>query len=117
MLRTPGLGAPAEADQKEDDEQDACRADDETRPRDEEEQDDPEDDEPDSGADHGFGMPAPGSSQTQSWRTTTRSSVSSWTAYAGPSRVLPESLTPPYGIWSLRNVGASLTITPPNSSR
>jgi hypothetical protein len=27
--------------------------------------------------------------------TTTRSSVSSRTAYAGPSRVLPESLTPP----------------------
>jgi hypothetical protein len=35
----------------------------------------------------------------------------------GPSRVLPESLTPPYGIWSARKVGASLTVTPPNSSR
>src|SRR5262249_12985403 len=31
----------------------------------------------------------------QSWRTTSRSSVISRTAYAGPSRVLPESLTPP----------------------
>ena len=30
-----------------------------------------------------------------SWRTTRRSSVSSRTAQAGPSRVLPESLTPP----------------------
>jgi len=29
---------------------------------------------------------------------------------------LPESLTPPYGIWSERNVGASLTVTPPKSS-
>ena len=48
--------------------------------------------------------------------TTRRSSVISRTAQAGPSRVLPESLTPPYGIWSARKVGASLTVTPPNSS-
>ena len=34
----------------------------------------------------------------QSCSTTTRSSVISRTAYAGPSRVVPESLTPPYGI-------------------
>ena len=52
-----------------------------------------------------------------SWTTTSRSSVISRTAHAGPSRVLPESLTPPYGIWSARNVGASLTVTPPNSRR
>ena len=30
--------------------------------------------------------------------------------------MFPESLTPPYGIWSARNVGASFTVTPPNSS-
>ena len=28
--------------------------------------------------------------------------------------MLPESLTPPYGIWSARKVGASFTVTPPN---
>ena len=37
-----------------------------------------------------------------SWMTTRRSSVISRTAQAGPSRVLPESFTPPYGIWSAR---------------
>ena len=52
----------------------------------------------------------------QRWMTTSRSSVISRTAYAGPSFVLPEAFTPPYGIWSERNVGASLTVTPPKSS-
>ena len=42
--------------------------------------------------------------------------MSSLMAYAGPSFVFPDYLTPPYGIWSARNVGASLTVTPPNSS-
>jgi len=36
---------------------------------------------------------------------------------AGPSFVFPDALTPPYGIWSARNVGASFTVTPPNSRR
>ena len=35
---------------------------------------------------------------------------------AGPSRVLPLSRTPPYGIWSARHVGTSFTRTPPKSS-
>ncbi len=34
-------------------------------------------------------------SNSYNWSTTTRSSVISLTAYAGPSRVVPESLTPP----------------------
>ena len=33
-----------------------------------------------------------------------------------PSRPSPESFTPPYGIGSMRQVGMSLTITPPTSS-
>ena len=53
--------------------------------------------------------------EAQRWITTSRSSVISRTAYAGPSFVLPEPFTPPYGIWSERKVGASLTVTPPNS--
>ena len=31
--------------------------------------------------------------------------------------MFPDSFVPPYGIWSTRNVGASLTVTPPNWSR
>src|SRR4051794_24012173 len=45
--------------------------------------------------------------------TTMRISVISFTEYAGPSRVLPLSLTPPYGCWSARHVGPSLTTPPP----
>src|SRR5439155_4063928 len=45
-----------------------------------------------------------------------RGSVISSIAYAGPSRELPESLTPPYGIRSARQVGTSFTTIPPTSS-
>ena len=45
--------------------------------------------------------------------TTILISVISFTEYAGPSRVLPLSRNPPYGCWSARHVGTSLTSTPP----
>ena len=43
----------------------------------------------------GLGVPFPARTASQSSTTTRRSSVSSRTAYAGPSRVFPESFTPP----------------------
>jgi hypothetical protein len=43
-------------------------------------------------------------------------SVISSIAYRSPSRPYPDSLEPPYGIWSARNADMSFTITPPTSS-
>ena len=50
-------------------------------------------------------------------KTTRRVSVISWTASRGPSRVLPLLRTPPYGIWSARQVGTSFTRTPRDVGR
>src|SRR5690606_36586473 len=70
---------------------------------------------PDAGEHAGHGRPPdppPGSPCRETYRT----SVMAATAAAGPSRVLPESPIPPYGCWSSRTVGTSLTITPPKFS-
>jgi hypothetical protein len=48
--------------------------------------------------------------------TRTLRSVISSIAYFNPSRPRPLSFTPPYGMWSMRKVGTSPTMTPPTSS-
>src|SRR5690606_25877968 len=45
-----------------------------------------------------------------------RGSVKCSTAYRTPSRPIPESFVPPYGMLSTRKDGASFKITPPTSS-
>ena len=49
-------------------------------------------------------------------KASSRGSVMSSMLQRSPSRPSPESLTPPYGIASVRQVGTSLTMIPPTSS-